>query len=99
MTAEHGNQPIGELHGQTKCFVNTYPILQIAADPSNVNHVMGGTQDNGTQRTLGTINWVAAFGGDGGKFAFTQPTQFILGETQITVYAAHKTAVPAGRRH
>jgi len=58
-------------------------FYRIAADPSNVNHVMGGTQDNGTQRTLGTLNWSAAFGGDGGEVCFhTQNQQYILGETQ-----------------
>ena len=58
-------------------------FYRIAADPSNVSHIMGGTQDNGTQRTLGTINWAAAFGGDGGEVCFNSPNpQFILGETQ-----------------
>ena len=58
-------------------------FYRIAADPNNVNHVMGGTQDNGTQRTLGTVNWTAAFGGDGGEVCFhSQSSQFILGETQ-----------------
>jgi hypothetical protein len=58
-------------------------FYRIAADPSNVNHVMGGTQDNGTQRTLGTINWTSAFGGDGGEVCFhLQNSQYILGETQ-----------------
>lgn len=58
-------------------------FYRIAVDPSNVNHIMGGTQDNGTQRTLGTVNWQAAFGGDGGEVCFhSQNSQFILGETQ-----------------
>jgi Secretion system C-terminal sorting domain/Sortilin, neurotensin receptor 3, len=58
-------------------------FYRIASDPSNVNHVMGGTQDNGTQRTLGTPDWNAAFGGDGGEVCFhSQNTQYILGETQ-----------------
>lgn len=58
-------------------------FYRIASDPSNVNHVAGGTQDNGTQRTTGTINWSAAFGGDGGEVCFhSQNSQYILGETQ-----------------
>ncbi|MFC2092694.1 T9SS type A sorting domain-containing protein, partial [Bacteroidota bacterium] len=58
-------------------------FYRIAADPSNAAHVMGGTQDNGTQRTLGTINWTGAFGGDGGEVSFhSQNSQYILGETQ-----------------
>lgn len=58
-------------------------FYRIAVDPSNVNHIAGGTQDNGTQRTLGTINWTAAFGGDGGEVCFhLQNSLYILGETQ-----------------
>jgi hypothetical protein len=58
-------------------------FYRIAADPSNASHVLGGTQDNGTQRTLGTLNWTAAFGGDGGEVCFhSQNPSYILGETQ-----------------
>lgn len=58
-------------------------FYRIASDPSNVDHIIGGTQDNGTQRTLGTSNWSAAFGGDGGEVCFhSQNPLFILGETQ-----------------
>jgi len=58
-------------------------FYRIASDPSNAAHIMGGTQDNGTQRTLGTMNWMAAFGGDGGEVCFhTVDPQYILGETQ-----------------
>ena len=58
-------------------------FYRIASDPSNADHILGGTQDNGTQRTLGAINWTAAFGGDGGEVCFhTQNNSYILGETQ-----------------
>ncbi len=58
-------------------------FYRIASDPSNANHIMGGTQDNGTQRTLGTLNWTAAYSGDGGEVCFhTQNNNYILGETQ-----------------
>ncbi|MEO8513189.1 MAG: T9SS type A sorting domain-containing protein [Ignavibacteria bacterium] len=58
-------------------------FYRIASDPNNADHIIGGTQDNGTQRTLGTSNWAAAFGGDGGEVCFqSQNPQFILGETQ-----------------
>lgn len=58
-------------------------FYRIASDPSNMNHVMGGTQDNGTQRTTGAINWAAAFGGDGGEVCFHEKNNnYILGETQ-----------------
>jgi len=58
-------------------------FYRITADPSNAAHILGGTQDNGTQRTTGTINWAAAFGGDGGEVCFhSQNPSLILGETQ-----------------
>lgn len=63
--------------------ISVTQFYRIAADPSNPAHILGGTQDNGTQRTTGTMNWAAAFGGDGGEVAFqSQANNFILGETQ-----------------
>jgi len=58
-------------------------FYRMTSDPSNYLHLMGGTQDNGTQRTLGSMNWTAAFGGDGGEVCFqSQDPMKILGETQ-----------------
>lgn len=58
-------------------------FYRIAAEPNNAAHILGGTQDNGTQQTFGTINWAGAFGGDGGDVCFqSQNNQYILGETQ-----------------
>jgi hypothetical protein len=58
-------------------------FYRITADPSNAAHILGGTQDNGTQRTTGAMNWAAAFGGDGGEVCFhSQNPSLILGETQ-----------------
>jgi len=58
-------------------------FYRIACDPSAPSHILGGTQDNGTQRTTGTLNWAAAFGGDGGEVCFhSQNPANILGETQ-----------------
>ena len=58
-------------------------FYRMTSDPNNANHLAGGTQDNGTQRTLGTTNWAAAFGGDGGEVCFSPTnTNYILGETQ-----------------
>jgi len=42
-------------------------FYRIAFDPINWAHLLGGTQDNGTQRTLGSINWTSAFGGMGAR--------------------------------
>ena len=58
-------------------------FYRMTSDPSNYVHLLGGTQDNGTQRTTGSINWAAAFGGDGGEVCFhAQNAMTILGETQ-----------------
>lgn len=58
-------------------------FYRIASDPSNASHILGGTQDNGTQRTTGTLNWAAAFGGDGGEVCFhVKNNNYILGESQ-----------------
>ncbi len=63
--------------------ISVTQFYRIASDPSSASHILGGTQDNGTQRTTGTLNWAAAFGGDGGEVAFqSQANNFILGETQ-----------------
>lgn len=58
-------------------------FYRIASNPSNPDHIFGGTQDNGTQRTFGSIDWIAAFGGDGGEVVYhAVNNQYMLGETQ-----------------
>jgi len=58
-------------------------FYRMTSDPTNYAHLAGGTQDNGTQRTTGSINWAAAFGGDGGEVCFhAQDPMTVLGETQ-----------------
>lgn len=59
-------------------------FYRIAADPQNAGHVIGGTQDNGTQRTTGALNWSAVITGDGGDACFhSQNSQYILAEGQF----------------
>jgi len=60
-------------------------FYRIAASPFDPGRIMGGTQDNGTQQTFSTLNWAAAFGGDGGEVCFNPQVandQNIIGETQ-----------------
>lgn len=58
-------------------------FYRIAASPFNPRRILGGTQDNGTQETQSTLNWAAAFGGDGGEVCFYPfSPNIILGETQ-----------------
>lgn len=58
-------------------------FYRIAASPFMPSRILGGTQDNGTQRTDSTLNWAAVYGGDGGEVCFNPfNSSFILGETQ-----------------
>jgi len=58
-------------------------FYRIASSPFSPSRILGGTQDNGTQQTYSTINWAAAYGGDGGEVCFNPfNANFILGETQ-----------------
>jgi len=73
--------------GNTWSNMNTNLTLtqfyRMTSNPANSSHLLGGTQDNGTQQTTGTLNWTAAYGGDGGEVCFGSIDQNnILGETQ-----------------
>ena len=58
-------------------------FYRIAASPFVPSRILGGTQDNGTQQTYSTLNWSAAYGGDGGEVCFNPfNANYILGETQ-----------------
>lgn len=58
-------------------------FYRITSSPFNPYRILGGTQDNGTQETHSTLNWAAAFGGDGGEVTFNPlNASYILGETQ-----------------
>jgi photosystem II stability/assembly factor-like uncharacterized protein len=58
-------------------------FYRIAASPFDSGRILGGTQDNGTQQTFSTLNWAAAFGGDGGEVSFNRfDVNYILGESQ-----------------
>ena len=59
-------------------------FYRIKSSPFDPGRILGGTQDNGTQQTLSTLNWVAAYGGDGGEVAFNSfNSNVIIGETQF----------------
>jgi len=58
-------------------------FYRIAASPFLPSRILGGTQDNGTQQTYSSLNWAAAFGGDGGEVCFNPfNANYILGESQ-----------------
>lgn len=57
-------------------------FYKIATSPHDVSHVIGGTQDNATQRRPpNSSNWVGVIGGDGGYvvFDYSNPN-YIYGE-------------------
>ncbi|MGB9696289.1 MAG: T9SS type A sorting domain-containing protein [Ignavibacteria bacterium] len=66
---------------------STFTLTQfyrIASDPDNPSHLIGGTQDNGVQRTTGAIKWDVVFGGDGGAVCFNpREPNIILSENQF----------------
>jgi photosystem II stability/assembly factor-like uncharacterized protein len=60
-------------------------FYRLASDPTNASHILGGTQDNGVQRTIGTPDWnVLIFGGDGGDVCFhSKDSRYIITENQF----------------
>lgn len=63
--------------------LNITQFYRIASNPSDPAQILGGTQDNGTQQTRGTLYWTGVYGGDGGEVCFqSQNNNVILGETQ-----------------
>ena len=62
------------------CAVQFYDL---STDYQSPGRVYGGTQDNGTQRTTGTINWTDVLGGDGGMSSVDYTnSNFVYGERQ-----------------
>jgi photosystem II stability/assembly factor-like uncharacterized protein len=58
-------------------------FYRIASDPVNPANIIGGTQDNGTQKTTSTLLWNVVFGGDGGEVCFdSKDSKYILAENQ-----------------
>jgi photosystem II stability/assembly factor-like uncharacterized protein len=61
----------------------------LAVHPTDVNRLIGGTQDNGTARRTGNVqNWPQALAGDGGFtcFDFTNPTRYYSTYVYLTIY-------------
>jgi uncharacterized protein (TIGR03437 family) len=58
------DQPMGWVNlNQT---LNTVQFQSVALHPTNPNYLIGGTQDNGTNRFAGDAAWTRVAGGDGG---------------------------------
>ncbi len=67
-------------------------FYHIATSPHDVTHLIGGTQDNATQRRPpGSPNWVGVIGGDGGisVFDYSNPN-YVYGEyVNGSIYRSH----------
>lgn len=53
----------------------------LALHPTDANILLGGTQDNGTNRYTGSLNWVQARGGDGGAALIDQSNPLVMYHT------------------
>jgi hypothetical protein len=61
------NPAVGSIHWTNlNGNLSTLEFIGIALDPNNPNIVYGGTQDNGTLKTTGSLGWNTLQGGDGG---------------------------------
>jgi hypothetical protein len=52
--------------------LNTIQFTGIGLHPTSTQTVLGGSQDNGTELTTGSLNWTATDNGDGGYTLFSQ---------------------------
>jgi hypothetical protein len=50
--------------------LNTLQFMSVSYNPFNSFNVQGGTQDNGTFQTFGSLNWNQEIFGDGGQSGF-----------------------------
>lgn len=67
--------------------LNLTQFYRVTSDPVNASHILGGTQDNGVQRTTGALSWnVLIFGGDGGDVCFdSKNSNYIITENQFNL--------------
>ncbi len=61
--------------------LNITQFYAIALHPSDPNILLGGTQDNGTDRYEGNLTWVHSAGGDGGSALIDQSNPRVMYHT------------------
>jgi uncharacterized protein (TIGR03437 family) len=61
--------------------LNTVQFQGLALHPTNPNLVIGGTQDNGTNRYSGELGWTRIAGGDGGPAVIDQSNPQVVYHT------------------
>ncbi|HMV82584.1 MAG TPA: hypothetical protein PLD20_08940 [Blastocatellia bacterium] len=78
--------------------LNTVQFQGVAMHPTNPDFLVGGTQDNGTNRFTGTAAWTRIFGGDGGFALVDQSKPNIVWQSTQNNAAAGTTTASFGPR-
>ena len=65
--------------------LNITQFYAIALHPTDPNILLGGTQDNGTNRYDGALNWFHSNGGDGGAALIDQSNPQVMYHTFLTI--------------
>lgn len=78
--------------------INTVQFQGVALHPTNPDFLVGGTQDNGTNRFTGNAAWTRVFGGDGGFALIDQAKPNIVWQSTQSNGAAGTTTASFGPR-
>lgn len=69
----------------------------LALHPTDANFIIGGTQDNGTNRFTGNTSWTQMEGGDGGFTVIDQSNPLVMYHTFFNQNAESGSALMGGR--
>lgn len=78
--------------------LNTVQFQGVALHPTNPDFLVGGTQDNGTNRFTGNVAWTRIFGGDGGFALVDQSKPNIVWQSTQSNGASGTTTASFGPR-
>ncbi len=76
----------GAVWSDLNASLSALQFYSIAGNPRIAGEIMGGTQDNGTEYTTGSVGWKEFFGGDGGNSAFDTAGDCFFSYTHADVY-------------
>lgn len=78
--------------------LNTVQFQGVALHPTDPDFLVGGTQDNGTNRFTGNVAWTRIFGGDGGFALIDQANPNIVWQSTQSNGASGTTTASFGPR-
>lgn len=78
--------------------LNTVQFQGVALHPTDPDFLVGGTQDNGTNRFTGNVAWTRIFGGDGGFALIDQAKPNIVWQSTQSNGASGTTTASFGPR-